>query len=56
MVAKEAEEEGYWLSDSMADLEVIIDNSIRWNSMYLMIERAVWKKNDIVAFLALDQS
>lgn len=56
-IAKEAEEEGgYQLSNSTAELELISDNDTRWNSTYLMIERAIRKKNDIIAFLALDQS
>ncbi|KAF3343220.1 hypothetical protein VD0002_g9711 [Verticillium dahliae] len=38
--------------DSTADLEVINNNETRWNSTYLMIERAMRKQRDLVGFLA----
>ncbi|KJZ69618.1 hypothetical protein HIM_10981 [Hirsutella minnesotensis 3608] len=50
-VANENEHDDYCLHEaSTAELE-IMDNDTRWNSTYLMIERALRKQNDIRAFL-----
>ncbi|KAM6514428.1 hypothetical protein FALCPG4_015566 [Fusarium falciforme] len=38
-------------SESTAELEVVMNNDTRWNSIYLMISRAPVKQGDIRAFL-----
>ncbi|KAG7000175.1 putative AC transposase [Fusarium oxysporum f. sp. conglutinans] len=44
--------EGYRLcEESTAELEVVMNNETRWNSPYMMIERALQKQTDIRAFL-----
>jgi hypothetical protein len=51
-IAHEQEYEGYRLSEeSTAELEVVLDNETRWNSTYMMIERALRKQTDIRAFI-----
>ena len=51
-IAHEEEYEGYRLSEeSTAELEVVLDNETRWNSTYMMIERALRKQTDIRAFI-----
>lgn len=39
-------------AESTAELQLILNNVTRWNSTYLMIERALRKRDKIVAFLA----
>ncbi|KAG6092947.1 hypothetical protein E4U14_000491, partial [Claviceps sp. LM454 group G7] len=39
-------------AESTAELQLILNNVTRWNSTYLMIERALRKHDKIVAFLA----
>ncbi|OHW95676.1 transposase-like protein [Colletotrichum incanum] len=51
-IAREQEHEGYRLcEESTAELEVVSNNDTRWNSTYLMIERALRKQTDIRAFI-----
>ncbi|KAI8416773.1 hypothetical protein FOFC_03106 [Fusarium oxysporum] len=51
-VAHEQEDEGYHLcEESTAELEVILNNETRWNSTYMMIERALRKQTDIRAYI-----
>ncbi|ODA78128.1 hypothetical protein RJ55_06731 [Drechmeria coniospora] len=51
-IAHEQEYEGYRLSEeSTAELEVMLHNETRWNSTYMMIERALRKQTDIRAFI-----
>ncbi|CCE34843.1 uncharacterized protein CPUR_08782, partial [Claviceps purpurea 20.1] len=39
-------------AESATELQLILNNATRWNSTYLMIERALRKRDQIVAFLA----
>ncbi|RKK90542.1 hypothetical protein BFJ68_g16425 [Fusarium oxysporum] len=49
---REQDYEGYRLcEESTAELEVVMNNETRWNSTYMMIERALRKQTDIRAFL-----
>ncbi|PNP50095.1 hypothetical protein FNYG_15977 [Fusarium nygamai] len=51
-IAHEQEDEGYHLcEESTAELEVILNNETRWNSTYMMIERALRKQTDIRAYV-----
>jgi hypothetical protein len=51
-IAHEVGEEEFYLHDeSTAELEVIQNNETRWNSTYLMIERAFKKQDDIDNFI-----
>ncbi|KAF6515626.1 hypothetical protein HZS61_004367 [Fusarium oxysporum f. sp. conglutinans] len=51
-IAREQNYEGYRLcEESTAELEVVMNNETRWNSTYMMIERALRKQTDIRAFL-----
>jgi hypothetical protein len=51
-VAREQDHEEYRLyEESTAELEVVMNNETRWNSTYMMIERALRKQTDIRAFL-----
>lgn len=51
-IAQEEEYEEYRLcEESTAELEVILNNETRWNSTYMMIERALKKQTDIRAFI-----
>ena len=51
-IAQEEEYEEYRLcEESTAELEVILNNETRWNSTYMMIERALRKRTDIRAFI-----
>ncbi|OAQ65601.1 transposase [Purpureocillium lilacinum] len=51
-IAQEEEYEEYRLcEESTAELEVILNNETRWNSTYMMIERALRKRTDIQAFI-----
>lgn len=51
-IAQEEEYEEYRLcEESTAELEVILNNETRWNSTYMMIERAIRKRTDIRAFI-----
>ncbi|KAF6515840.1 hypothetical protein HZS61_004581 [Fusarium oxysporum f. sp. conglutinans] len=51
-IAQEQDYEGYRLcEESTAGLEVVMNNVTRWNSTYMMIERALRKQTDIRAFL-----
>lgn len=51
-IAQEQEYEEYRLcEESTAELEVILNNETRWNSTYMMIERALRKRTDIRVFL-----
>ncbi|KAH7460470.1 hypothetical protein FOMA001_g19496 [Fusarium oxysporum f. sp. matthiolae] len=51
-IAHEQEDEGYHLcEESTAELEVILNNETRWNSTYMMIERALRKQTDIRAYI-----
>jgi hypothetical protein len=51
--AREQEEaKGYKLAEeSTAELEVIQNNSTRWNSTYMMIERALLKQSELNSFI-----
>ncbi|KAJ0130419.1 Uncharacterized protein HZ326_26486 [Fusarium oxysporum f. sp. albedinis] len=42
---------GFLAEESTAELEVVMNNETRWNSTYMMIERALRKQTDITAFL-----
>ncbi|KAJ0136169.1 Uncharacterized protein HZ326_20826 [Fusarium oxysporum f. sp. albedinis] len=49
-IAREQDYEGYRLcEESTAELEVVMNNETRWNSTYMMIERALRKQTDIRA-------
>ncbi|KAJ3455655.1 hypothetical protein MRS44_017137 [Fusarium solani] len=51
-IAQEQDHEGYRLcEESTAGLEMTLNNETRWNSTYLMIQRALRKQTDIRAFL-----
>ncbi|KAM5529017.1 transposase-like protein [Fusarium oxysporum f. sp. phaseoli] len=51
-IAHEHEDEGYHLcEESTAELEAILNNETRWNSTYMMIERALRKQTDIRAYI-----
>jgi hypothetical protein len=51
-IAHEQEDEEYHLcEESTAELEVILNNETRWNSTYMMIERALRKQTDIRAYI-----
>ncbi|KAJ3454567.1 hypothetical protein MRS44_013167 [Fusarium solani] len=52
-ISREKDEaQGYLLAgESTAELEVVMNNDTRWNSIYLMISRALVKQGDIRAFL-----
>lgn len=51
-IAHEQEYDGYRLcEESTAELEVLLNNETRWNSTYMMIERALRKQTDIRAFI-----
>jgi hypothetical protein len=51
-IAREQDYEGDRLcEESTAELEVIMNNGTRWNSTYMMIEKALRKQTDIRAFL-----
>lgn len=51
-IAQEQDHEEYRLcEESTAELEVILNNETRWNSIYMMIERALRKRTDIRAFI-----
>ncbi|EGU87630.1 hypothetical protein FOXB_01850 [Fusarium oxysporum f. sp. conglutinans Fo5176] len=55
-VAREQDYEGYRLcEESTAELEVVMNNETRWNSTYMMIERALRKQTDIRAFIFATQ-
>lgn len=56
-IAKEADDEDVWLihQESREELQVILSNETRWNSTYLMIERALKKQGHIQAFLVESQ-
>jgi hypothetical protein len=43
---------GFLLNEEMKDLQVIQDNATRWNSTYLMIERALAKRDEIDSFIS----
>jgi hypothetical protein len=51
--AREQEEaEGYKLAEeSTAELEVIQNNSTRWNSTYMMVERALLKQSELNSYI-----
>ncbi|EXK27052.1 hypothetical protein FOMG_16490 [Fusarium oxysporum f. sp. melonis 26406] len=51
--AREQEEaEVYKLAEeSTVELEIIQDNSTRWNSTYMMIERALLKQSELNSFI-----
>ena len=51
-IPHEQEYEGYRLcEESTAELEVLSNNETRWNSTYMMVERALKKQTDIKAFI-----
>ncbi|KAF6525727.1 hypothetical protein HZS61_011522 [Fusarium oxysporum f. sp. conglutinans] len=51
-IAHEQEDEGYHLcEESTAELDVILNNETRWNSTYMMMERALRKQTDIRAYI-----
>ncbi|KAG6980032.1 hypothetical protein FocnCong_v009668 [Fusarium oxysporum f. sp. conglutinans] len=51
-VAREQDHEGYQLcEESTAEVEVVMNNETRWNSAYMMIERALRKQIDIRVFI-----
>ncbi|KAJ6437054.1 peptidyl-prolyl cis-trans isomerase-like 4 [Purpureocillium lavendulum] len=51
-IAHEQEYEGYrHCEESTAELEVLSNNETRWNSTYMMVERALRKQTDIGAFI-----
>ncbi|KFA70228.1 hypothetical protein S40285_09426 [Stachybotrys chlorohalonatus IBT 40285] len=51
-IAHEQEYKGYYLcKESTAELELVLNNDTRWNSTYIMIERALQKQTDIRAFI-----
>ncbi|KAM5527860.1 transposase-like protein [Fusarium oxysporum f. sp. phaseoli] len=55
-VAREQDHEEYRLcEESTAELEVVMNNETRWNSTYMMIERALRKQTDIRAFIFATQ-
>ncbi|KAF4332993.1 ribonuclease H [Fusarium beomiforme] len=55
-VAREQDHEEYRLCvESTAELEVVMNNETRWNSTYMMIERALRKQTDIRAFIFATQ-
>uniref|UniRef100_A0A0C4BKZ8 AC transposase n=1 Tax=Fusarium oxysporum (strain Fo5176) TaxID=660025 RepID=A0A0C4BKZ8_FUSOF len=55
-VAREQDHEEYRLcEESMAELEAVMNNETRWNSTYMMIERALRKQTDIRAFIFATQ-
>ncbi|KAG7000867.1 putative AC transposase [Fusarium oxysporum f. sp. conglutinans] len=55
-VAREQDHEEYRLcEESTAELEVVMNNETRWNSTYMMIERAWRKQTDIRAFIFATQ-
>ncbi|KAK7583457.1 hypothetical protein V3481_012745 [Fusarium oxysporum f. sp. vasinfectum] len=55
-VAREQDHEEYRLcEESTAELEVVMNNETRWNSTYMMIERALRKQTDIRAFIFTTQ-
>jgi hypothetical protein len=52
IVKDEEANSGYSLAEeSTAELELVLNNETRWNSTYLMIERALKKQGDIEIFL-----
>ncbi|KAI7761664.1 hypothetical protein LZL87_013961 [Fusarium oxysporum] len=51
-IAYKQEAEGYHLcKESTAELKVILNNKTRWNSTYIIIERALQKQTDIRAYI-----
>ncbi|KAL9570405.1 hypothetical protein ACKAV7_005413 [Fusarium commune] len=51
-IAHEQEDEGYHLcEESTTELEVILNNETRWNSTYMIIERALQKQTNIRAYI-----
>ncbi|KAM5527771.1 transposase-like protein [Fusarium oxysporum f. sp. phaseoli] len=55
-VAREQDHEEYRLcEESTAELEVVMNSETRWNSTYMMIERALRKQTDIRAFIFATQ-
>ncbi|KAM5527243.1 transposase-like protein [Fusarium oxysporum f. sp. phaseoli] len=51
-IAREQDHEGYRLcEESTAGLEVIMNNETRWNSTYMMIDKALRKQTHVGAFL-----
>ena len=54
-LSKELESQ-FAFDDSTANLEVKSKNETRWNSTYLMIERAVRKQEELKAYMALEES
>ncbi|KAK6860864.1 hypothetical protein PG995_004500 [Apiospora arundinis] len=41
--------------ESTHELELVLNNETRWNSTYLMIDRAILKRDDVEAFLIKNQ-
>ena len=52
-LAQETDNQDDWLlhEESTAELQLTLSNDTRWNSTYLMIDRAIKKKNHIQSFL-----
>jgi hypothetical protein len=52
-LAQETDNQEDWLlhEESTAELQLTLSNDTRWNSTYLMIDRAIKKKNHIQSFL-----
>lgn len=52
-LAQETDDQEDWLlyEESTAELQLTLNNDTRWNSTYLMIDRAIKKKNHIQSFL-----
>lgn len=52
-LAKESDVENDWLlhQESTTELQLILSNNTHWNSTYVMIDRAIKKKNHIQSFL-----
>ncbi|EAQ93808.1 hypothetical protein CHGG_02043 [Chaetomium globosum CBS 148.51] len=52
-LAQETDDQEDWLlhEESKAELQLTLSNDTRWNSTYLMIDRAIKKKNHIHSFL-----
>lgn len=53
VLAQETDNQDDWLlhEESTAELQLTLSNDTRWNSTYLMIDRAIRKKNHIQSFL-----
>jgi hypothetical protein len=49
--AKELEDQYQISGESTWELEVIQNNSTRWNSTYMMIDRAIKKRNELSSFI-----